>query len=191
VSDAGFRSLEGTSEGHERMAQRLREHGSGTFSGRRRRKDGSLFPVEVRIQAFDRGGRRFHIALASDITERKHAEAERLKLEERLRQAEKMEAIGRFASGIAYDFNNVLGGIFACGEMLLDEAPENTPRRRHAQNALTETTRGRDLVGQILAYTRSRRGKRTPSGVCRIVVETLELVRSSLPKSSLTPVLPE
>ena len=172
-----------TWERQERNALRLREHGSVTFSSRRRRKDGSVFPVEVRIQAFNRGGRLFYIALASDITERKHAEAERLKLEERLRQAEKMEAIGRFASGIAHDFNNVLGGIIAYGEMLFDEAPEDAPRKRYAQNVLTAATRGRDLVDQILAYTRSQRGMRRPTDVCRAVAETLELLRSSLPDS--------
>ena len=118
-----------------------------------------------------------------DVTERKRAEAERAKLEERLRQAEKMEAIGRFASGIAHDFNNVLGGITAYGEMLFDEAPENTPRKRYAQNVLTAATRGRDLVDQILAYTRSQRGKHAPIDVCRTVAETLDLMRSSLPAS--------
>ncbi|HTR55020.1 MAG TPA: ATP-binding protein, partial [Kofleriaceae bacterium] len=121
--------------------------------------------------------------LNREIAERKRAEAERVKLEERLRQAEKMEAIGRFASGIAHDFNNVLGPIVAYGEMLLDEAPANTSRRRHAQNVLTAATRGRDLVDQILAYTRSQRGKRTPTDVGHTVLETLGLVRSSLSAS--------
>src|SRR5439155_3199149 len=102
--------------------------------------------------------------------DRKRAEAEQLKLEERLRQAEKMEAIGRFASGIAHDFNNVLGGILAYGEMLFDEASDNTTRKRHAQNVLTAATRGRDLVDQILRYTRNQRTKREPTDICRTVV---------------------
>ena len=113
----------------------------------------------------------------TDITERKRAEAERLKLEERLRQAEKMEAIGRLAGGIAHDFNNVLGGIFAYGEMLYEEAPENSSRKRHARNLLTAATRGRALVEQILAYSRSQGGKREPTDIGRMVAETLELVR--------------
>jgi PAS domain S-box-containing protein len=112
----------------------------------------------------------------SDITQR-------MKLEERLRRAEKMEALGCFACGIAHDLSNVLGGILAYGEMLFDEAPDETPHKRYARNVLTAATRGRDLVDQILAYTRSQRGKRAPTDVCRIVAETLELVRSSLPAS--------
>ena len=103
-----------------------------------------------------------------------------------------MEAIGRFASGIAHDFSNILGGILAYGEMLFDEAPENTPRKRYAQNVLTAATRGRDLVDQILAYTRSQRGKRAPIDVCSTVAETLDLVRSSLPaRITLHPTIPD
>ncbi|HUL92284.1 MAG TPA: ATP-binding protein [Burkholderiales bacterium] len=120
------------------------------------------------------------------------AEAERARLEERLRQAEKMQAIGRCASGIAHDFNSVLGGILAYAEMLFDEAPGNTPQKRHAQNVLTAAKRGRDLVGQILAYTRCQRGKRVPTDACRTVAEALELIRSSLPPGiALEPAIPD
>ena len=97
-----------------------------------------------------------------DITERKLAQAERERLEQRLRQAEKMEAVGRLAGGIAHDFNNVLAGVFAYGEMLVEETPDGSPLKRYAQNVLTAATRGRALVEQILAYSRSQRGKRAP-----------------------------
>ena len=116
-----------------------------------------------------------------DITERKHAQAERGQLEQRLRQAAKMEAIGRFAGGISHDFNNVLAGIFAYGEMLTDETPADSPLKRYAQNVLTAATRGRELVEQILTYSRSQRGKREPVDVAHVVAETLELLRGSLP----------
>jgi PAS domain S-box-containing protein len=140
----------------------------------------------------ERGAGAAILEINRDITERKQAEAERAKLEERLRQAEKMEAIGRFASGIAHDFNNVLGGIVAYGEMLFDEAPEEAARKRYARNVLTAATRGRDLVDQILAYSRSQRGRHVPTDVCRTVAETLELLRSSLPaRISLYPKIPD
>ena len=116
-----------------------------------------------------------------DITERKLAHAERERLEQRLRQAEKMEAVGRLAGGIAHDFNNVLAGIFAYGEMLFEETPGDSPLNRYARNVLIAATRGRSLVDQILAYSSSQRGKRAPVDIVRVVDETLELVRGSLP----------
>jgi signal transduction histidine kinase len=121
------------------------------------------------------------IGAVMDVTEQKWALAERARLEQRLRQAEKMEAVGRLAGGIAHDFNNVLAGVFAYGEMVLDEAPEGSPLRRYAQNVLTAASRGRGLVEQILAYSRSQRGQRAPVDVAQVVAETLELIRGSLP----------
>src|ERR1700682_4323889 len=118
-----------------------------------------------------------------DITERKRAQAERERLEQRLRPAAQMEAVGRLAGGIAHDFNNVLAGIFAYGEMLVEETPAGSPLKRYAQNVLTAATRGRGLVEQILAYSRSQRGKRAPVDLAHVVAETLELVRGSLPSA--------
>src|SRR4029077_10510436 len=118
-----------------------------------------------------------------DITERKLAETERERLEQRLRQAAKMEAVGRLAGGIAHDFNNVLAGVFAYGEMLVEETPDGSPLKRYAQNVLIAATRGRALVEQILAYSRSQRGKRAPVDLRHVVAETLELVRGSLPSN--------
>src|SRR5690606_1110370 len=115
-----------------------------------------------------------------DITERKLAEAERARLAQRLRQAEKMEAVGRLAGGIAHDFNNILGGILGYAEMLVESTAEDSRERRYAQNVLTAATRAADLVEQILDYSRSQRGKRQPVEIDRVVAETVELVRGRL-----------
>ena len=115
-----------------------------------------------------------------DITERRLAEAERGQLEQRLRQAEKMEAVGRLAGGIAHDFNNILGGILGYAEMLFEQTAEGSPLKRYAKNVLTAANRARGLVDQILAYSRSQRGQRVPVDFGRIVAETLELIRGSL-----------
>src|SRR5260221_10161591 len=116
-----------------------------------------------------------------DITERKLAQAERQRLGLRLRQAEKMEAGGQLARGTAPDFNNVPGGTFPYRGKLPRKGPGKTPLRRYAQNILAAAARGRELVEQILAYSRSQRGKRTPVDVGNVVAETLELVRGSPP----------
>ncbi|MFN2644046.1 MAG: PAS domain S-box protein [Burkholderiales bacterium] len=115
-----------------------------------------------------------------DITERKLAEAERARLENRLRQSAKMEAVGRLAGGIAHDFNNILGGILGYAEMLVEATPESSSERRYAQNVLTAAERASSLVDQILTYSRSQRGERVPVDLGGIVAETLDLVQGSL-----------
>jgi CheY-like chemotaxis protein len=71
--------------------------------------------------------------------------------------------------------------VFAYGEMLFEETPEHSPLKRYAKNVLTAATRGRELVDQILAYSRSQLGKRAPVDIGQVVAETLELLRGSLP----------
>ena len=110
------------------------------------RKDGTRLIVASRW-TLQRDAGSIPVAIVetnSDITGRRHAETEKARLAERLRRAEKLEAIGCFASGIAHDFSNGLSGIVAYGEMLFDEALEGTPPRRYAQNVLTAATRGRE-----------------------------------------------
>jgi PAS domain S-box-containing protein len=119
-----------------------------------------------------------------DITERKLADAERSRLENRLRQSAKMEAVGRLAGGIAHDFNNILGGILGYAEMLVESAKDGTAERRYAQNVLTAAERASALVEQILTYSRSQRGNRVPVDLGAIVAETLDLVRASLSQHS-------
>jgi signal transduction histidine kinase len=92
-----------------------------------------------------------------------------------------MEAVGRRVGGIAHDFNNVLAGVLAYGEMLFEETPADSKLKRYAQNVLTAATRGRELVDQILTYSRTQRGARVPIDLAEVVAETLELIRGSLP----------
>jgi PAS domain S-box-containing protein len=149
---------------------------------RLRMPDGRIKHLYVVAHAVrDESGSLEYNGAVMDVTERKQAEDERGQLEQRLRQAEKMEAVGRLAAGIAHDFNNVLAGVFAYGEMLFEETPEHSPLKRYAKNVLTAATRGRALVEQILAYSRSQLGKRAPIDIGQVVAETLELLRGSLP----------
>jgi PAS domain S-box-containing protein len=148
----------------------------------RRRKDGERIHVAHIGAPIMLDGKPIGVyAIYRDITERVLAQAEREQLEQRLRQAEKMEAVGRLAGGIAHDFNNVLAGVFAYGEMLFEETPADSPLKRYARNVLTAAARGRALVEQILAYSRSQLGKRAPVDVTHVVAETLELLRGSTP----------
>jgi predicted ATPase/signal transduction histidine kinase len=144
--------------------------------------DGRIKHLHVVARALraERGGVEFAGAV-EDVTAEKVAQSERERLEQRLRQAAKMESVGRLAAGIAHDFNNVLAGVLAYGEMLFEETPEHSPLKRYAQNVLAAAARGRALVDQILDYSRSQRSRRTHIDIGPVVAETLELLRGSLP----------
>jgi signal transduction histidine kinase len=159
-------------------------------------QEGQDYAHEYRLRMLDGSVKHLHVVAhairaetgdvdfagaVKDVTEEKWAHGERERLEQRLRQAAKMEAVGQFASGIAHDFNNVLTSVYAYGEIAFDEAPADSRLKRYAQNVLTAASRGRELVEQILTYSRSQRGKREPVDVTSVVAETLELLRGSLP----------
>jgi PAS domain S-box-containing protein len=130
----------------------------------------------------ERNGRPYRVSgSTSEITERKQLEAERGRLEQRLRQAEKLEAIGTMAGGIAHDFNNILGAILGYGSMALAASSEGSSIRRYVGQVMTAANRAKSVIDQILTFSRSQHGKRTMLSVSRAVRETLEMLRATLP----------
>jgi signal transduction histidine kinase/ligand-binding sensor domain-containing protein/CheY-like chemotaxis protein len=101
--------------------------------------------------------------------------------EQRLRQAQKMEAIGTLAGGIAHDFNNILGVVLGYTELMLDEIPKETSLYRNAEQIRTAAQRAADLVKQILAFSRKSKGKQKPTKLAAVINEALKLLRSTLP----------
>ena len=92
--------------------------------------------------------------IARDITERKHLEAERQKLEERLHRSEKMEALGTLAGGVAHDLNNVLGVLVGYSELMLESIPDGNPLRRYANAILKSSEKGASIVQDLLTLAR-------------------------------------
>ena len=119
-----------------------------------------------------------------DVTERHEAEEQLRRLETRLRQAQRLEALGTLAGGIAHDFNNILGAILGYGERVLRAVPHDGRMRRDMENILAAGERGRALVDRVLTFSRSSVGERTPVHVEAVVREALDLVAASLPPGS-------
>jgi PAS domain S-box-containing protein len=148
-----------------------------------RRGDGSLFPADVSAAPLKLDGQLHYLGIFRDITERKHIEAERARLQGWLVQAQKMEALGTLAGGIAHDFNNILSAILGNTELALDGADKKSMLANYLAEVRTAGIRAKDLVKQILAFARQTEEESRPVQVNLIVKEALKLLRASLPSS--------
>ena len=113
--------------------------------------------------------------------ERHSMEKERSRLETRLQLARRMETVGTFSSGIAHNFNNILGGILGHTEMAEEHLASTARSRRNLDAIRRGAERARDLVDQILTFGRRREGRREPVCVKTLVAEAKSLLAPSLP----------
>lgn len=120
-------------------------------------------------------------SVARDITARKRAESERNRLEMQLRRAQKLETIGTLAGGIAHDFNNILTPIMGYAELSLSGLPPADPIAEDLEQILIAANRARDLVEQILIFSRQLEKERKPLNLHLIVKEALKLLRPAIP----------
>lgn len=123
------------------------------------------------------------LGIARDITERIEAEEKRKILEAQLQQSMKMEAVGTIAGGIAHDFNNILGIIIGNAELAVDDIPEWNPVRNYLEEIETAGLRARDVVKQLLNFSRKAEQSKKNIVFQKILKETIQLIRSSIPAS--------
>jgi two-component system cell cycle sensor histidine kinase/response regulator CckA len=145
---------------------------SHTFEKRLVRSDGSSLWVSVTLSRAHDGT--FGIALISDITARK-------RLEDDLRQAQKMEAVGKLAGGIAHDFNNVMTAVSGCADLLLQEIPEGDARRDRVEVIAQSAARATDLTRQLLAFSRRQVFRLEPLDLVDIVSKLRPMLERLLP----------
>jgi PAS domain S-box-containing protein len=145
-----------------------------------RRKDGSTFPGETSTKLLPDGRL---LAMVRDITERRVAEEQRRKLEEELRQAQKLQAIGTLAGGIAHDFNNILAAILGNAQLLKLNLPATHDAQKGISQILVASHRAKDLVQQILMFSRQREQSQRSLQLASIVAEATRLVEITLPPS--------
>ena len=147
------------------------------------KKDGTEVPVELTVSRWQTGEGVFFTSIIRDITERKQQEASRERLQAQLNQAQKMEAIGMLAGGIAHDFNNILGAILGYTEMARDDAPRGSQLASDLDKVLTAANRAKELVKQILGFSRQSTADRIPIKIQPLIKETIKMLRASIPST--------
>ena len=172
------RTEQAMQENFEVMEQLFEKGSVRVVEGDRVCKDGRIIQVESSIVLLKNpdGSVAGAISSSRDVTDRK-------KLEEQLRQSQKMESIGTLAGGIAHDFNNILGVIFGYAELSQELAAGSTPLANNLAQILKAAERARNLVRQILAFSRKSTFEAVPLRMHLIIKEALSLLRASLPSS--------
>jgi PAS domain S-box-containing protein len=148
------------------------------FEAQLKRKDNSVVWVSTNAKLLkDEKGNIIGVeGITRDVTYAK-------KLEEQIRQSQKMESIGTLAGGIAHDFNNILGIILGNTELALDDVPEWNPARQNLEEVRTAVLRAKNVIRQLLSFARKTKLEKKPINIVSIVKESLKLLRSSIPAS--------
>lgn len=149
------------------------------------RKNGDEYPLLLEARNIPYQGRMVRVTEFRDLSDRKKIEAEREILQEQLRQAQKMEAIGTLAGGIAHDFNNMLGGILGAAEMIALYLPGDTKVGKYQAMIVQSAKRAANLTEQLLAFARTSPKLSTAVDLHTVIDETLVLVRNTVDKRVL------
>jgi PAS domain S-box-containing protein len=164
-------------------AEAVREGESSAAEFRFVRPDGTVTWLvgQSRAQLDSNGRLAGYVGTITDVTHLKRAEEERKKLEAQSRQSRKMESLGTLAGGIAHDFNNILTGTFGFVDLARLDLEPGHPVHAWLDRILSSSQRARDLVRQILTFSRKNESERMAQRLHLVVGEALRLLRSTLP----------
>jgi PAS domain S-box-containing protein len=166
----------------EKLTARIAQNGKvENLEAKFRLKDGSVITALMSAVLIQLKNKPHILTITRDISDLKSAQKEREQLKTQLIQAQKMEAIGTLAGGIAHDFNNILGAIIGYSEMALYDTKKDSMEHYNIEQVLKAGHRAKDLVKQILAFSRKSDQDKKIISLAPIVEEALKLLRASLP----------
>ncbi|MDY6987588.1 MAG: response regulator [Thermodesulfobacteriota bacterium] len=161
--------------------QHLKNKGEEALEAQVITKAGEIRDVLIKPSIFELKGKKLLQGIFHDVTNRNRAEEQRRKLEAQLQQAQKMEAIGTLAGGIAHDFNNILAALIGYAELALEDSEEESSLQQNLKEILIGGNRAKDLVRQILAFSRQANQESKPVQIKSITKEALKFLRATLP----------
>ncbi len=144
------------------------------------REDGVCVNTEMSLTSLPDGGL---VGTIQDVTDKQKSEEEKKSLEDQFHQAQKMEAIGRLAGGIAHDFNNILASMNGYAEFLIEDLEDKAEQKQFAANILQAGLQARQLVDQMLAFSRRTDSSSETIDIISSVNEALSMLRATLPKT--------
>jgi len=177
VQEDGIVSRERASE----YGKQCLKEGHVSFEWVNQKSDGKLWYCEIDMTQFRYGEKILMQFSIKDITQQKFDTEELRRLEDQLKHAQRMESIGTLAGGIAHDFNNILFPMLGYTEMLIGDVESDSFIGKSLEEIMTGILRARDLVKQILAFSRQTDHEYIPVDCDMILKEVLKLSRSTLP----------
>ncbi len=171
MSIADLETIE-TADGTVSHIQKIMAQGKDRFESRHRRKDGSVFDVEVSVQYRPTDGGRL-VSFLRDLTDQKRAESESEKLRVQLAQAQRLESIGRLAGGVAHDFNNMLTVILGYARMTSQKLAPADPLQRYLAQIEKAGERSKDITQKLLGFSRQQVIAPAPANLNDLVEDLL------------------